>query len=101
MLVELIRNDTEKNSGLHSYLFNMMAVMAFDAERRGRLILQGELDEYTRWLATAITVPVPIPARVCPLPWSQVAWLPTGSWMTCARKNNRKPDHCWSGVFSG
>jgi hypothetical protein len=55
MLVELIRRDTEKNSGLQSYLRNMMAVMVFDAERRGRLISQVELDEYTRLLASAVT----------------------------------------------
>jgi phytoene/squalene synthetase len=33
----------------------MMAVMAFDADRRGRLISQRELNEYTRWLAVAVT----------------------------------------------
>ena len=33
----------------------MMAVMAFDADRRGRLISQSELNEYTRWLAVAVT----------------------------------------------
>lgn len=32
-----------------------MAVMAFDAERRGRLISAYELDEYSRKLATAVT----------------------------------------------
>lgn len=55
MLVELIRNDEEKNSGLRSYLFNMMAVMSFDAGRRGRLISQSELNQYTRWLSAAVT----------------------------------------------
>lgn len=55
MLVKLIRNDEEENSGLQSYLRNMMQVMAFDAERRGRRISQNELTEYTRWLATAVT----------------------------------------------
>lgn len=55
MLVELIRSDPQENSGLRTYLCYMMQVMAFDAERRGRLILQCELDEYTRLLATAIT----------------------------------------------
>lgn len=55
MLVELIQNDTEKNSGLQTYLRNMMRVMAFDAERRGRLVSQNELTEYTRWLAAAVT----------------------------------------------
>jgi len=33
----------------------MMAVMAFDAERRGRLVSQIELNEYTRSLASAVT----------------------------------------------
>ncbi len=55
MLLDLIRRDTEKNSGLQFYLRNMMAVMAFDAERRGRLISQIELNEYTRLLASAVT----------------------------------------------
>lgn len=55
LLVELVRHAGEKNCGLHLYLRNMMAVMAFDAERRGRLITQAELTEYTHWLATAVT----------------------------------------------
>jgi phytoene/squalene synthetase len=33
----------------------MMAVMEFDAERRGRLISHAELTEYSRMLATAVT----------------------------------------------
>ena len=55
MLVELIQKDIEKNSGLQIYLRNMMAVMAFDADRRGRVISQFELNEYTRNLASAVT----------------------------------------------
>src|ERR1044071_4993878 len=55
MLVDLIRQDHEKNSGLQSYLRNMMQVMDFDAKRRGKLISQSELNEYTRWLAVAVT----------------------------------------------
>lgn len=55
MLVDLVRNDVEKDSTLQSYLRNMMAVMAFDVERRGRLIWQAELSEYSRVLATAVT----------------------------------------------
>ncbi len=54
MLVDLIQHDHEKNSGLALYLRNMMQVMDFDARRRGRLISQVELDEYTRWLAIAV-----------------------------------------------
>jgi phytoene/squalene synthetase len=55
MLVELIQNDAGRSNGLQLYLRNMMAVMAFDADRRGRLISQSELDDYTRWLASAVT----------------------------------------------
>jgi len=55
MLVEVIQNDHEKNSGLQTYLRNMMQVMEFDARRRGKLISQVELTDYTRWLAVAVT----------------------------------------------
>jgi len=55
MLLELIQNDNEKNSGLQSYIRNMMQVMEFDAERRGELISQPELNEYMQWLAVAVT----------------------------------------------
>jgi phytoene/squalene synthetase len=55
MLIELVKHDHEKNSGLQSYLRNMMQVMDFDARRRGRLISQAELNDYTRWLARAVT----------------------------------------------
>jgi len=55
MLVELIQTDVERNSGLQTYLRNMMAVMSFDADRRGRVISQVELNEYTRCLASAVT----------------------------------------------
>ena len=55
LLVDLIRGDGEENSGLQAYISNMMAVMAFDAERKGRLISEEELGEYSRWLATAVT----------------------------------------------
>ena len=55
MLVQLIRQDHENESGLQIYLRNMMKVMEFDAGRRGRLISQAELDQYTRYLASAVT----------------------------------------------
>ena len=54
MLVELIQHDDEKDIGLQLYLRNMMQVMDFDVKRRSRLISQVELNEYTRWLATAV-----------------------------------------------
>lgn len=55
MLVDLVRNNSCKNPGLRSYLHNMMAAMEFDAERRGRLITQAELAEYSRQLAMTVT----------------------------------------------
>lgn len=55
MLVDLVRNDTEKNSGLQSYLRNMMAVMEFDANRRGKVISQAELSKYSHMLGVAVT----------------------------------------------
>ncbi len=55
MLVELVHSDLEKNSGLQTYLRNMMQVMDFDVRRRGRLISQVELTDYTLWLASAVT----------------------------------------------
>ena len=55
MLIQLVQRDHEKNSGLQSYLRNMMQVMDFDARRRSRLISQAELNDYTRWLASAVT----------------------------------------------
>jgi phytoene/squalene synthetase len=51
----LIKHDPEKNSGVQAYIRRMMQVMAFDADRRGRLITQTQLQEYTRWLASAVT----------------------------------------------
>jgi phytoene/squalene synthetase len=55
MLIELVCQDKEKDGGLQAYLRNMMKVMDFDARRRGRLISQVELNDYTRWLASAVT----------------------------------------------
>jgi len=55
LVVDLIHNDQAENSGLRTYINQMMAVMVFDAERQGRFISPGELAEYTRSLATAVT----------------------------------------------
>jgi len=57
MLMELIRSEesTTEHSGLRLYIQNMMAVMAFDAERRGRLISKSELGTYAYTLAVAVT----------------------------------------------
>ena len=76
MLVELVKNDTEKTSGLQSYLRNMMAVMVFDVGRRGRLISQAELLEYSRLLATAVTDALHyFIGHNCPSPCSETRYL--------------------------
>ena len=55
ILVDLVRNDKEVNSGLQTYLRNMMDVMTFDVKRRGQVITQAELTEYSRKLTAAVT----------------------------------------------
>lgn len=54
MLADLVAGDREPRSGLQSYLRNMMAVMAFDADRRGRVVTRAELQRYSRLLAVAV-----------------------------------------------
>jgi phytoene/squalene synthetase len=55
VLVDLIRGDAQPGSGLACYIRNMIAVMAFDVERRGRQITRSELRAYTHRLAVAVT----------------------------------------------
>jgi len=55
LLADLILADQEKNSGLRSYIRNMMAVIDFTARRRGRLISRRELSMNSRSLTTAVT----------------------------------------------
>ena len=55
MLVDLVQHNRERNDGLEAYLRNMMWVLDFDVARRGRLISQAELVEYTRRLAVSVT----------------------------------------------
>ena len=55
ILANLVAGDSSSHSGLHTYIRDMLAVMEFDALRRGRLVTAAELDEYTRLLATAVT----------------------------------------------
>ncbi|MBX3059353.1 MAG: squalene/phytoene synthase family protein [Anaerolineae bacterium] len=55
LVADLIHGDGEANSGLRTYIEQMMAVMIFDAGRKGRLVSEGELDAYTQALATAVT----------------------------------------------
>lgn len=55
MLSDLISHDRGDDSGLQSFIRNFMAVIEFDAQRRGRLINQSELDWYSSCLAKAVT----------------------------------------------
>jgi phytoene/squalene synthetase len=55
MLVELVGNADRIDDRLEAYLRHMMLVMEFDVGRRGRLVSQRELDEYTGWLSVAVT----------------------------------------------
>ncbi|MFL7868267.1 MAG: phytoene/squalene synthase family protein [Anaerolineales bacterium] len=55
LVSSLIAGDLDVEGGLHTYISQMMAVMAFDARRKGRLISQLELDIYTLRLSMAVT----------------------------------------------
>lgn len=54
MLADLIAHDRGTEGGLRSFIRNFMAVIAFDAARRGRAVSRRELDAYTETLATAV-----------------------------------------------
>jgi phytoene/squalene synthetase len=76
MLVDLVRHDPEQGSGLQIYLCNMMAVMDFDARRRGRLVSQKELDAYTHHLASAVTEAMHyFIGHCCPSPRDETRYL--------------------------
>jgi phytoene/squalene synthetase len=76
MLVDLVRRDPEQDSGLKVYLCNMMAVMDFDARRRGRLVSQKELDAYTHHLASAVTEAMHyFIGHCCPSPHDETRYL--------------------------
>jgi phytoene/squalene synthetase len=55
MAADLIRNDRQEGSGLQSFVRNMLAIIEFDAYRRGRLISQEELAWYTNRLGASVT----------------------------------------------
>ena len=55
LLVDLVQTDPDPESGLYLYLDNMMKVMEFDAERRGKEITEEKLDDYTTALAVSVT----------------------------------------------
>ena len=55
MLLDLIQSDPDPAGPLASYINNMLAVIAFDADRRGRLLSQAQLKAYEHSLAVAVT----------------------------------------------
>ena len=55
ILADLIQNDQEECNRLRSYIRNFMAILEFDAGRKGRLISQQELDWYASTLGKAVT----------------------------------------------
>lgn len=55
MVADLISTDRSKDPKLHSFIRNMLAIIDFDAHRKGRLIDQGELDWYTERVAISVT----------------------------------------------
>ncbi len=55
LVADLIGNDRVPNSRLRSYIENFLAIIEFDAERRGRRTTAAELREYSDRLAIAVT----------------------------------------------
>ncbi len=55
MLADLIHNDRDQSPLLYSYITNFLAIIAFDAERKGRPISAAELDWYAATLGQAVT----------------------------------------------
>lgn len=55
MVADLICHDEEENSGLQSFIRNFLAVLEFDACRKGRLIAQQELTSYSNRLGKSVT----------------------------------------------
>jgi len=55
MVADLISHDRGENSGLQSFIRNMLAIIEFDACRKGRLISQQELTWYSNCLGKSVT----------------------------------------------
>jgi phytoene/squalene synthetase len=55
IVADLISHDSEENSGLASFIHNFLAILEFDAYRKGRLISQEELTWYSNRLGKAVT----------------------------------------------
>jgi phytoene/squalene synthetase len=55
MAADLISHDRQEHSGLQSFIRNMLAMIEFDACRKGRLISQQELTWYSNCLGKSVT----------------------------------------------
>lgn len=55
IIADLIDNDRGENSGLQSFIRNFLAVLEFDAHRKGCLISENELQWYSSRLGKSIT----------------------------------------------
>lgn len=55
IVADLISHDREENSGLQSFIRNFLAILEFDAYRKGRLISQQELTWYSNCLGKSVT----------------------------------------------
>lgn len=55
MLADLIANDRGENSGLQSFIRNMLAIIDFDAYRKGRSVSREELIWYSDSLSKSVT----------------------------------------------
>ena len=55
IVADLVGHDRGADSGLQSFIRNFLAIIEFDAYRRGRLISQGELAWYSNRLGKAVT----------------------------------------------
>jgi phytoene/squalene synthetase len=55
IIADLIENDRGEYSGLESFIRNFLAVIEFDAHRKGRLITEDELAWYSNALGKSVT----------------------------------------------
>ena len=55
ILADLVRHDRGDDGGLQSFIRGIFAIIEFDANRKGRLISQQELDWYSEALGKAVT----------------------------------------------
>jgi len=55
IIADLISHDRGEKSGLRSYITSFLAILEFDAHRKGRLISQQELTWYSNCLGKAVT----------------------------------------------